>query len=426
MLSPLGRRLYFPKGILTQGAEAKQKGHRFNATIGIATENGARDVPALDARATLAASRPTTPYNYAPRRGQAERCASAGARSMLAENPSAARQGVRPADRDERDHARARARRRSVRRPGRRRSCCPTSSGATTGSPTRCGSARASSTFPFYAGDGFDTRRASARRSRKAGGGREQADRAAQLPEQPDRLHADARRRATRSPTRSIAQAERGTKRGRALRRRVLRALLSPRRRVDDRVAVRPTREPRTRTCSRSSSTARPRSCSSGACAAASSRSARAAPTSAPEVLRRARGQGEGRDPRRGLEQPAALADARREGARVAPSIDAERKREGRAPARARRRRSTRSRARRASARAGEVYPFNSGYFMCVKVKGVDAEKLRVHLLDKHGIGPDLDRRRPTSASRSRASRSSEVEPLFETLHRAIQELRSA
>ncbi len=38
MLSPLGRRLYFPKGILSQGAEAKAKGKRFNATVGIATD----------------------------------------------------------------------------------------------------------------------------------------------------------------------------------------------------------------------------------------------------------------------------------------------------------------------------------------------------------------------------------------------------
>ena len=38
MLSGLGRRLYFPKGILSQSAEANQKAHRFNATIGIATE----------------------------------------------------------------------------------------------------------------------------------------------------------------------------------------------------------------------------------------------------------------------------------------------------------------------------------------------------------------------------------------------------
>ncbi len=40
MLSEVGRNLFFPKGILTQGAEAKEKAHRFNATIGMATEKG--------------------------------------------------------------------------------------------------------------------------------------------------------------------------------------------------------------------------------------------------------------------------------------------------------------------------------------------------------------------------------------------------
>jgi len=36
---------------------------------------------------------------------------------------------------------------------------------------------------------------------------------------------------------------------------------------------------------------------------------------------------------------------------------------------------------------AWTVYPFNSGYFMCVKLRKVNAEKLRVHLLQKHGVG---------------------------------------
>ncbi|MGD8984116.1 MAG: aminotransferase class I/II-fold pyridoxal phosphate-dependent enzyme, partial [Desulfobacteraceae bacterium] len=36
---------------------------------------------------------------------------------------------------------------------------------------------------------------------------------------------------------------------------------------------------------------------------------------------------------------------------------------------------------------AWDVYPFNSGYFMCLKMKRVDAETLRVHLLDKYGVG---------------------------------------
>ena len=32
-------------------------------------------------------------------------------------------------------------------------------------------------------------------------------------------------------------------------------------------------------------------------------------------------------------------------------------------------------------------YPFNSGYFMCLKLHQVDAETLRVHLLEKYGVG---------------------------------------
>ena len=40
MLSEVGKKLFFPKGILTQSAEAKQKAHKLNATIGIAMENG--------------------------------------------------------------------------------------------------------------------------------------------------------------------------------------------------------------------------------------------------------------------------------------------------------------------------------------------------------------------------------------------------
>lgn len=36
---------------------------------------------------------------------------------------------------------------------------------------------------------------------------------------------------------------------------------------------------------------------------------------------------------------------------------------------------------------AFDVYPFNSGYFMCIRLKTVDAETLRVHLLDTYGTG---------------------------------------
>ncbi len=40
MLSEIGKKLFFPKGILSQSAEAKEKAHKLNATIGIATEKG--------------------------------------------------------------------------------------------------------------------------------------------------------------------------------------------------------------------------------------------------------------------------------------------------------------------------------------------------------------------------------------------------
>ncbi len=71
------------------------------------------------------------------------------------------------------------------------------------------------------------------------------------------------------------------------------------------------------------------------------------------------------------------------------------------------------------------VYPFNSGYFMLVKVKGVDAEQLRVHLLEAHGVGLIA-----TSATDIRVAFScldvNDVEPLFAALHQAIEELRAS
>lgn len=71
-----------------------------------------------------------------------------------------------------------------------------------------------------------------------------------------------------------------------------------------------------------------------------------------------------------------------------------------------------------------DPYPFNSGYFMCVKVKGVDSEKLRVHLLDAHQTG--LISTSPTDIRVAFSCLEIEqVEPLFETLHQAILELRA-
>ena len=39
-LSEKGRRMYFPKGIVAQAAEAGEKAKRYNATIGLALDHG--------------------------------------------------------------------------------------------------------------------------------------------------------------------------------------------------------------------------------------------------------------------------------------------------------------------------------------------------------------------------------------------------
>ena len=74
-------------------------------------------------------------------------------------------------------------------------------------------------------------------------------------------------------------------------------------------------------------------------------------------------------------------------------------------------------------AESWHAYPFNSGYFMCVRVRGVDAERLRVELLEKYGVGLIA-----TSGEDIRIAFSclevDAVEPLFEMLHEAIQKLQ--
>ncbi len=74
-------------------------------------------------------------------------------------------------------------------------------------------------------------------------------------------------------------------------------------------------------------------------------------------------------------------------------------------------------------AESWQVYPFNSGYFMLVEVEGVDAEKLRLHLLEEHGVG--LIATSPTDIRVAFSClEATDVEPLFEALHLAIQTLR--
>jgi aspartate/methionine/tyrosine aminotransferase len=70
-----------------------------------------------------------------------------------------------------------------------------------------------------------------------------------------------------------------------------------------------------------------------------------------------------------------------------------------------------------------DVYPFNSGYFMCVRVKGVDSEKLRIHLLDAYGVG--LISTSPTDIRIAFSCLEvGDVEPLFEALDQGIKDLQ--
>ncbi len=68
-------------------------------------------------------------------------------------------------------------------------------------------------------------------------------------------------------------------------------------------------------------------------------------------------------------------------------------------------------------------YPFNSGYFMCIRLKHVHAEDLRQYLLKTYGVGliatADTDLRIAFSCLSE-----SQVTPLFETIFKGIRELK--
>ncbi|HET9552465.1 MAG TPA: aminotransferase class I/II-fold pyridoxal phosphate-dependent enzyme [Anaeromyxobacteraceae bacterium] len=87
LLSARGKRFFFPaKGILAQGAEAKQKAKTANATVGIATENGAPMHLACVSRYFNGLT-PAEVYDYAPSYGKPE-LRTAWAKKQRAETPS--------------------------------------------------------------------------------------------------------------------------------------------------------------------------------------------------------------------------------------------------------------------------------------------------------------------------------------------------
>ncbi len=68
LLSDFGRRLYFPRGVVAQTAEAAQHAHRFNATVGIATD-GAEPLFLDGIRSLVPDLDPAEIFTYAPTAG---------------------------------------------------------------------------------------------------------------------------------------------------------------------------------------------------------------------------------------------------------------------------------------------------------------------------------------------------------------------
>ncbi len=88
LFSDLGRRLYFPKGIVAQAAEAGKRAERLNATIGMATMDGqAMHMPSI--KAHIQGLTPNEIFAYAGTIGSPA-LREAWKREMLQKNPSLA------------------------------------------------------------------------------------------------------------------------------------------------------------------------------------------------------------------------------------------------------------------------------------------------------------------------------------------------
>jgi len=70
-----------------------------------------------------------------------------------------------------------------------------------------------------------------------------------------------------------------------------------------------------------------------------------------------------------------------------------------------------------------DVYPFNSGYFMCIRLKDVHAEQLRLHLLDAYGVGLIAVGEKNIRIAFS-CLEEKDVKPLFDIITSGIKDLR--
>lgn len=74
---------------------------------------------------------------------------------------------------------------------------------------------------------------------------------------------------------------------------------------------------------------------------------------------------------------------------------------------------------------AWDAYPFNSGYFHCLRLKTVEAEALRLHLLDEYGLGVIATGPRDIRVAFS-CLEVGELDEVYETLLRGIRDLEAS
>ncbi len=414
MLSPYGRRLYFPKGILSQSAEAKEKADRFNATIGIATEgDGPMFLPSLTKH--IEGIDPKDAFNYAPPAGRPG-LRAAWREKLLAENPALADKAFsQPVVTSAITHGLALVGDLFV------------GEGDVLLLPDQLwGNYRLNfevrlggriETFPFYAGKGFNVAGFEEKLA-AISEGRHKVIVLLNFPNNPTGYMP------TPDEGRAIAdilaaQAERGTRivavtddayfglfyhLGQPSMTESLFGLLTGRHpnllavKLDGAtkelfvwglrcgfITIGPGRaDTAEEVCEVLDAKLR------GAIRGGISN----VPQLSQTLVERALGSGEIDDERRAKGETLSARAARVHEVASAPRF----------------------------AESWEVYPFNSGYFMCIKLKGTDAEKLRLHLLDHFGVG--LIATSPTDLRIAFSCLEvDEIEPVFEAIHKAIQEI---
>jgi aspartate/methionine/tyrosine aminotransferase len=416
MLSPLGRRLYFPKGILSQTAEAKEKAKRFNATIGIATEGVGpmvlpsvlqpiQGIPAADV------------VNYAPPAGR-QALRERWREKLIAENPSLKGKKIGlPIVTSAITHGLAIAGDLFV------------APGDVILLPDKLwGNYRLTfeirlgariATFPFYAGNGFDTAGfASALEAQ----GRERQKLLVLLnfPNNPTG-YMPTPREGEEIVAALVRQAERGT--------RVVAIFddaytglfyhLGQRSMTESLFGQAVGRHPNLLSVRLDGAT-KELFVWGLRCGFITFGPGRAdtADTVCTALDAKVRGAIRG-----AVSNGSMLSQSLVERALASSTLDAERKQKHET-LRARAEKVYEVVAQPRFRDAFEPYPFNSGYFMCIRAKGVDGEAVRLHLLDRYGIGliatggPDL-------RIAFSCLELGDIEPMFEGVAQAIRELQS-